>query len=105
MFVSTTQFSLKHILLYPEFFLDTYRAMKQIRQSEGVIKVRINPITLRTISAWKTKEEMMNFRNSGAHRNAMKKTSKFGSIKSVVWETDTIPSWKEAISMLETATV
>ena len=102
MLVSVTQFHLKSLWLYPEFSLDTYRVVKQVKRSGGIIRMRIKPFTLRTLTAWNCEEGMRAFRNSGAHLHAMKRSREYGGIKSVSWEADTIPDWPEAIRKLET---
>lgn len=100
MIIVVTEFTRKSWRLYPEFFVDTVNVVRQIKSSSGIIKMRINPVTLKTITAWKTQEEMLSFRNSGAHLQAMKKTRAFGQISSASWEDVSIPSWKTAIAAL-----
>ncbi len=100
MIITATTFTLKSWRLYGEFFIDTYRVVKQVRSAGGIVKAKIKPVSLKTITAWKSKEEMILFRNSGAHLHAMKKSSHFGSIHSVTWESDHFPSWKMATEKL-----
>ncbi len=100
MIITATAFKLKSWHLYFEFFIDTYRVVKQVRASGGIVKMKIKPVSLKTITAWKTKEDMLNFRNSGAHLHAMRKSSSYGSIVSVTWEADTLPTWKSAVKIL-----
>ncbi len=100
MIISTTLFKLKKLSLYGQFFVDTYRVVKQVKQSGGVIHMKIKPFSLRTVTVWKTHEDLLRFRNNGAHLTAMKKSKSFGEISSFTWESETIPSWKEAIEKL-----
>ena len=102
MIISTTKFKLKSWTLYAEFFVDTLQVVKQAKAAGGIIKMRIRPIELRTLSVWKTKADMLKFRNSAAHLASMKKSDQFGSIQTVTWKADTLPTWKEAIAKLET---
>ncbi len=104
MIISTTQFKLKKWTLYGQFFIDTYRVVKQVRQAGSVVHMKIKPFSLRTITAWKTQEDMLRFRNHGSHLQAMKKSRSFGQIASVTWESDTIPTWQEAIKKLQDST-
>ena len=101
MIISTTKFKLKKLSLYGQFFIDTYRVVKQVKKAGGAVHLKINPISLRTITVWKTREQMLKFRNSGAHLHAMKKSKSFGEITSVTWESDVIPTWQEAIARLQ----
>ena len=100
MIITVTKFKLQRLADYPRFFLATYQAFRQARKSTGIIKLRIDPIGLRTVTAWKTRQNMAEFRNSGAHLAAMKKSAQFGKIHSCTWETESLPTWKEAIRML-----
>lgn len=103
MVITATKFTLKSWKLYGEFFIDTYNVTKQLRRTQGIVQVKIHPITLRTLTVWKTREDMLRFRNSGAHLHAMKKSQSFGAIASLTWEADTIPSWKAAMQKLDAA--
>ena len=103
MIISTTKFKLRKASLYGRLFIDTYRVVKQIRAAGGIVHMRIDPFSLRTITVWKTREEMLNFRNAGAHLLAMKKSRSYGAISSITWESDDIPSWGEAAVKLQCA--
>ena len=46
MIISTTKFKLKKLSLYPQFFIDTYRVVKQVKQSGGFVQMRINEFNL-----------------------------------------------------------
>ena len=105
MIITKTQFKLESWRRYPEFFVYTYRAFEQAKHSKGIIRMKINPVTLRTITAWKSREDMLAFRNSGAHLEAMKKSKSFGTIKSLTWEAENFPTWKQAISRFDASVV
>ena len=96
MIISATQFKLKRLSLYGKFFAETYRVVKQLRSAAGLINVRVNPISLRTITAWRSREDMLRFRNTGAHLHAMKVSRRFGQIVSATWASDRLPTWTEA---------
>lgn len=63
--------------------------------------MRIKPFTLYTLTAWHSEDDMLAFRNRGAHLQAMKKTRDYGTIDSYSWEADCIPGWSEAIGKLK----
>ena len=104
MLISKTKFSLRNWWLYPAFFLETYRVVKQVRKSGDIVNLRIQPFSLRTITVWKSEADMVRFRNSGAHLKAMKHSKSYGEIASISWEAEAIPSWKEAIQKLDRLT-
>lgn len=100
MIITATSFTLKSWHLYFKFFVYTYRVVRQVRSSGGIVKMKIKPLSLKTITAWKTNDDMVSFRNTGAHLDAMKKSSSFGSIQSVTWEAESVPTWEAAICKL-----
>jgi len=51
-------------------------------------------------TGWETQEAMKKFRNNGHHLNAMKSLKNIGKAKSITWETESEPSWDEAIKKL-----
>ena len=54
-----------------------------------------------TMSAWKTEEDMKAFAKSGAHLTAMKESATISTtIKTLMYSTDKLPSWKEAKQLL-----
>lgn len=48
-----------------------------------------------TLTSWESKEQMLKFRNSGAHLIAMKLSSKMGLGYSVGWESEDYGSQQE----------
>lgn len=96
MIAAYTKFQLHSLKLYPRFFAVTYRATKQARGSDGLIHFKINPITLETLTLWKSRKAMMAYVTQGAHMEAMKQQNHFGDISSSSWECDEIPSWQAA---------
>ncbi len=100
MICCATQFKLKKLSLYGQFAVATYRVIKQLRRSDGLVDMRINPISLRTITVWRSQENMLQFRNTGAHLQAMKVSRTLGETISVIWHAETVPTWPEAIQRL-----
>ncbi len=55
-----------------------------------------------TMTLWNNTEEMSAFAKSGAHLEAMKKSSKMAKeIRTITIDADALPSWKEAKQLLE----
>lgn len=100
-----TQFKLSRITKYPSFAWLTWKVFRQARRSEGLVMVRIKPIALRTLTVWKSRGEMIAFRNRGVHLHAMRKAHTFGDTGSVTWEVDHIPNWAEAQQKLQETAV
>ena len=59
-----------------------------------------------TMTLWNNDEELSNFAKSGAHLEAMKKSSEIAKeIRTVTFEVDKLPDWKNAKKYLESAKV
>ena len=100
MFASTTKYTLKSV---PAFFMFSLLSLKSIAQAntaQGLITIKIRIRDLRTLTVWKSKEDMITFRNSGFHQQAMISSAKLGSNRSFSWQTNCIPSWQEAIAKI-----
>lgn len=101
MIITATKFRLTNPATYPHFFVITYRAFRQAKNSPGIVQLKINPFSLRTLTAWKSREDMINFRNNGAHLEAMKQSAKFGKIDSFTWDAESLPTWADAMRKLD----
>lgn len=100
MVASTTHFKLKDWKVYFPFFILTIRVIFQGWASTGLIRMQIRFIELRTLTVWKTIEDMKKFRDSGFHRHGMNRVKDFGSIEVATWETETLPTWNQAIEKI-----
>lgn len=59
-----------------------------------------------TMTLWNNEIELKEFAKSGAHLDAMKKSKNMAKeIRTITIETDTLPSWKEAMKLLEKAKI
>ena len=54
-----------------------------------------------TLSAWKNRDSMLAFMSNGVHLKAMKAFHSIATGRTYGYESDTIPSWEEAYSLLE----
>ena len=82
------------------FSLLSLKSIAQANGSNGLLTIKIRIRDLRTLTVWQTQEDMVAFRNSGFHQQAMIASTKLGSNQSYSWETDHIPNWQEAIVKL-----
>jgi hypothetical protein len=55
-----------------------------------------------TLTAWENRDFMLNFMRNGTHLTAMKSFHKIATGRTYGFESDKIPSWNEAFSLLET---
>ena len=53
-----------------------------------------------TLTAWESRELMMQFMRSGAHLKAMKAFSSIATGKSYGYESEMVPDWENAFTML-----
>ncbi|MEL6493547.1 MAG: hypothetical protein AAFQ41_00300 [Cyanobacteria bacterium J06623_7] len=103
MIVSTTKYTLKSIPAFVMFALLSFGSIFQARQSRSLIAIKIRWLDLRTLTVWRSQADMKAFRNSGIHQKAMINSPQLGSNQSYTWETDTIPTWAEAIAKINSA--
>lgn len=55
-----------------------------------------------TMSLWENEAELKAFAKSGAHQEAMKKSSEIAKeIRTLTYEADQLPTWNEAFKLLE----
>ena len=101
MIASTTKYTLKSILAFLMFALLSFGSIVRAKKSRGLITIKIRLRDLRTLTVWNSKAEMKAFRNSGIHQKAMTDSPKLGKNQSYTWETNSIPTWQEAISKME----
>ena len=53
-----------------------------------------------TLTAWESREAMLNYLRSGAHLVAMKSFSKIATGRTYGFESESIPTWEDAIQLL-----
>ena len=104
MYVSVTKLKLKSIFKLPLFLTLVARINKQVTQSRGNIdseNKRINGHFC-TLTHWESKNDMLAFRNSGAHGASM---NRIGRIAKATYfhgfESEKKVDWDEALQELE----
>ena len=92
---------------YPPFLWHVYKINRQIRSAEGFIKFKTYNKGLwgnYTISSWKSREDMLLFRNNGAHKKAMDALKQVSSEAYFAHaEMSSFPEWTKAFALLEKA--
>lgn len=99
MYISITHLELKSITKIFNFLAFTSAVQKQIIKANGMKAWEASGFYKHfwTRTAWESKEQMMEFMRSGAHANAMKNSKDMAEKVDVYgYESDTLPSWKEA---------
>jgi hypothetical protein len=99
MVVTATQIRVKGMGGLFWFFRTVGPVKEQLSRAEGVLFVKLRGF--RTLTGWESHEAMKAFRNHGPHREAMKRTGRIGSTKSVTWESVSEPAWQEAVEKLK----
>ena len=104
-YISITGFTLKSILYLPKFMAYSIPAARQAAAAEGNVfsEQRMIDGVLHTLSAWEDKASMRRYMLRGAHAKAMKITKDIANLeygtKTYGYESDTIPTWDEAIRL------
>lgn len=108
MIIVATELHVRDLWKFIPFVKHSIRSTKQARQAEGCLHVWVGNNGWRigyTLTAWKDKSSLLQYRNTGAHKVAMQQISKLSrQYKTLVWETDSIPAWKEAKGRLAEVT-
>lgn len=101
-FVSVTRLRLKRFWNLPAFLWFSVRSVLQARGSEGNMDVETLMERARvfwTVTVWRTKADMLAFRDSGAHTRVMTRLARWcDEAAHVHWEQERAepPSWIEA---------
>ena len=104
-YISITGMQLRSALHFPKFAYYTVPAMGQAKGAQGNVsadgKISLDG-TVNTLSVWEDRKSMSRYMASGAHAKAMKIVSTIATDGASVYgyESDTIPTWAEALAIL-----
>ena len=105
MFISVTYLELKSITKIFRFIKYNFRVVKQMKNTPGLLKQETRGRSLYryyTLTAWNSKQSMLNFRNSEAHLEAMRITKSVATKADAInFESDDLPGWKLAFQMMD----
>ncbi len=102
MYISLTGLKPKGFLAYIRFWFLAIPAFRQAQKAEGNLHCDVKKMHEYqcTITAWESRELMLAYLRSGAHLKAMKAFHQIATGPTYGYESDTIPSWDEAYSLL-----
>ena len=104
MYISVTLLKLTNPLKIGDFVKFAFAINQQISKAEGVIKFKTGNkwlINNYTLSVWKSKQDMIKFISSGAHKEAMKVSKQIASgLFSYGYEAVEMPNYKEEIDKI-----
>ncbi len=105
MIIVATELHVKSFWKFFPFVRHSIRSMKQAKQAPGILHATASNGGWRigyTLTAWKDKASMLQYRNTGPHKEAMQQIGNLSKqYKTLVWEAADIPTWKEAKGRLD----
>ncbi|KAL7564071.1 hypothetical protein ACA910_006973 [Epithemia clementina (nom. ined.)] len=100
--VSVTGLELKSWLRYPQFMMYAAPSFMQAQASAGNIYAGVKNVgnIHHTLTVWKSRNDMLAYLRQGEHLKAMKISREVGKYGKVYgYESDSIPSWDEALKL------
>ena len=105
MLIVATELHVRNGWKFIPFVRHSIRSTKQAKQAAGCLHVWVGNYGWRigyTLTAWKDKSSMLQYRNTDSHKVAMQQISKLSKqYKTLVWEAEQVPSWNEAKEKLD----
>lgn len=103
MYISLTGLKPKNVWRTIQFWRHAIPSFKQVQTASGNLHYAVKKYkgVQCTITAWESREKMLEFMRSGAHLNAMKAFHTIATGRTYGYEGEQIPSWEEAFLMLE----
>lgn len=94
-YVSITGLRLKRSWHLFRFYHHASRCFKQAKAADGNLLAEVKTIdgVHHTLTVWQSREAMLDFVHSGAHREAIKAFGAIAYGKTFGYETDTVPTW------------
>jgi len=100
MLIVATELHVRNFWTFIPFVRYSMRSTKQAKEAAGCLHVWVGNKGWRigyTLTAWEDRTAMLQFRNTGQHKEAMQRISKLSRrYKTLVWEAKDVPPWKEA---------
>lgn len=103
MYISVTGLKPKGLKGFFRFWLHAIPSFRQAQTANGNLYCSVKRIQGQqcTLTAWESREIMLEFMRSGAHLEAMKQFHKIATGKTYGFESKDIPDWDQAFSLLQ----
>ena len=103
MYISITGLKPKGFKGFFRFWLHAIPSFRQAQTAKGNLYCSVKRIQGQqcTLTAWESRDIMLEFMRSGAHLKAMKQFHKIATGKTYGYESTAIPDWKQAFSLLQ----
>lgn len=102
--VSVTRFELRAWWHLPAFHWAVLRAYRQAARADGMMGQRLARLgrgSYWTATLWRDEAALLAYRDSGAHRDAMRRTARWArEMASARAEGDALPTWDEARALM-----
>jgi hypothetical protein len=102
MYVSITGLTPKGLLGTQRFWVLAVPSFRQAQRAPGNLFCEVRRIQNYqcTLTAWTSRDAMLDYLRSGTHLKAMKAFKRIATGKSFGYEADSVPSWAEAFERL-----
>ena len=102
MYISLTCWEPNGFLSYIRFWFLAIPSFRQAQIAEGNLHCDVKKVKEYqcTITAWESREMMLQYLRSGAHLKAMKAFKQIATGPTYGYESETIPTWEEAYVLL-----
>lgn len=103
MYISITGLKPKGLRGFFKFWMLAVPSFNQARTARGNLHCSVKRIQGQqcTLTAWESRELMLDFMRSGAHLKAMKAFRSMATGKTYGFEAETVPDWAEAFARLQ----
>jgi hypothetical protein len=103
MYISITGLKPIGILSFFKFWTLAIPSFEQARKAKGIQFCQVKRIKgyQCTLTAWESREDMLNFMRSGVHLKAMKVFHKIATGRTYGFESESIPTWQDAFALLK----
>jgi hypothetical protein len=103
MYISITGLTPRNFWARLRFWRFAIPSFRQAQQAKGNTYCQVKKIGVYqcTLTAWNSREDMLNFLRSGTHLKAMKAFHAIAKGKTYGYESESIPTWEEAFELLE----
>ena len=103
MYISITGLKPKGFISFFKFWRLAIPSFNQANKAKGIQFCQVKRINgyQCTLTAWESREDMLNFMRSGVHLKAMQSFHKIATGRTYGFEAETIPTWTEAFDLLQ----